>query len=70
MREETPISPTWLPEGPGQGSFDPDCGKHRTNQRSPKRLKRGPQMLPQRGTLRPAPQKACEWEGGHSPWVS
>lgn len=67
MREETPISPTWLPEGQGQGALLTQTVAHRTNQRSPKRLEREPQMLPQRGTLCPVPQKACEWEGGHSP---
>lgn len=66
VREEAPISPSWLPEGQGQGqgqgSFDPDRGRHRANQRSPKRLERGPQTLPRRGTPCPVPEKACEWE--------
>lgn len=67
VREEAPISPSWLPEGQGQGSFVPGRGRHRANQRSPKRLERGPQTLPQRGTLCPVPQKACEWEVGTVP---
>lgn len=68
VREEAPISPSWLPEGQGrgQGSFDPDRGRHRANQRSPKRLERGPQTLPQGNTV-PSPTEGLSGKAGTVP---